>query len=173
MKIMYLLSNPLRVLLTTGTSNKCQTSLATVTVVRISLTSINCLALSWAISTRWSRFVRCRSLRDEGCVVWQTNVGADRPIFSSPCFESVACSGCQRVCPLVYACDVAGHVVALRAEDGLKVGRLRLPGQLFSSPVAMGGVIVVGCRDNNAYAVDVTATCAACKEQEMLTIVKP
>jgi outer membrane protein assembly factor BamB len=46
----------------------------------------------------------------------------------------------------------SGHLFVVDLEGGL-MGRLRLPGQIFSSVVTLEGRMFVGCRDNNLYCV--------------------
>lgn len=107
------------------------------------------------------RRVRCR--RGAG-LAWATNVGHGHPVFSSPCFATVACEGCARSCPLVFVCSVPGLVAALRLSDGVIVGERHLPGEVFSSPVVAGRHLVVGCRDDNVYVLEIFAKCFRCVE---------
>lgn len=107
------------------------------------------------------RNVRCRRGLHSA---WETGVGRGQPLFSSPCFGAVACDGCALPCPLVFACSVPGLVAALRLSDGVDVGEKQLPGEVFSSAVVAGRTLVVGCRDNRVYALDIIANCARCVE---------
>ncbi|CAM9873596.1 unnamed protein product, partial [Discosporangium mesarthrocarpum] len=85
------------------------------------------------------------------------------PIFSSPFASLIPCSCCSSPCPLVFTCAASsGNLVALRLSDGVAMGWLRLPGELFSSPVVVGYWLVVGCRDNYVYGVRVRVWCCEC-----------
>lgn len=52
-------------------------------------------------------------------------------------------------------CTVSGQVFILQAASGVILGHMELPGQVYSSPVLVDGLLVVGCRDNNLYCVSV------------------
>ena len=57
--------------------------------------------------------------------------------------------------PCLCVCTVSGQVCLLHPSSGALLGRLVLPGQVYSSPVLVEGVLVVGCRDNNLYCIEV------------------
>ena len=44
----------------------------------------------------------------------------------------------------------------LDLSDGSTLGHLRLPGDVFSSPVVVGSEVVVGCRDDNVYCMQIS-----------------
>ncbi|CAM9120330.1 unnamed protein product [Laminaria digitata] len=95
-------------------------------------------------------------------LAWETDIDKGRPVFSSPCFAAVACGRCTLLCPLVFACSVPGLISVLDLSSGGAVGEKQLPGEVFSSAVVAEKSLVVGCRDNRVYVLDVLATCASC-----------
>ena len=48
-----------------------------------------------------------------------------------------------------------GTFVCLCGRDGREYARLSLPGDVYSSPVAVGSQILVGCRDSHLYCLQV------------------
>ncbi|CAM9786417.1 unnamed protein product [Ectocarpus sp. 6 AP-2014] len=112
--------------------------------------------------------VRCRTGVD---LAWETDVGRGQPVFSSPCFAAVGCEGCALLCPLVFACSVPGLISALCLADGEVLGEIQLPGELFSSAVVAGPSIVVGCRDNRVYVLDILVTCPKCIQTKAVATV--
>lgn len=58
--------------------------------------------------------------------------------------------------PCLCVCAVSGQVYVLHASSGALLGHMDLPGQVYSSPVLVDGLLVVGCRDNNLYCMGVT-----------------
>ena len=79
---------------------------------------------------------------------WRTEL--DSELYSVPfCFISGS-GDCMCVCcsadGVLYLADVgSGHVVA----------KVKLPGKVFSSPVCIGGHVIVGCRDNKVYSTQI------------------
>ncbi|KAJ3598949.1 hypothetical protein NHX12_032912 [Muraenolepis orangiensis] len=72
-------------------------------------------------------------------------------VYASPCvLES------RSGTPLVAAASTDGTLWVLDARDGRQVARLALPGELFSSPVAWERALVVGCRNDMVYCVELT-----------------
>ena len=72
-------------------------------------------------------------------------------MYSTPCVSLVGGTAC--VC---CVCST-GLLHLLELESGAVLGSVRLPGEVFSSPVVWEGRIVVGCRDNRVYAVDIVS----------------
>ena len=70
-------------------------------------------------------------------------------MYSTPCVSLVDGTVC--VC---YVCST-GMLHLLELGSGAVLGSVRLPGEVFSSPVVREGRIVVGCRDDKVYAVDI------------------
>ena len=56
--------------------------------------------------------------------------------------------------PCVCACTTSGQVYILDALKGCILGSVRLPGEVFSSPVVVDNLIVVGCRDDCVYCIE-------------------
>ena len=52
-------------------------------------------------------------------------------------------------------CTTPGEVVLLNQEEGEEMGRFRLSGEVFSSPLLLGNKLVVGCRDNYLYCLNI------------------
>ena len=57
----------------------------------------------------------------------------------------------------VSVTTTCGMLYTLDASSGEVLQKLRLPGQVFSSPVCVDGCIVIGCRDNYVYCLDLCA----------------
>lgn len=89
--------------------------------------------------------LRCFGVDGEGAVPrWAVQLGVGG--HSAPCTLRGG---------LLVLGTADGHVVAARCADGTEVARVRLPAGVFSSPVVTCGArIVVGCRDDNVYALD-------------------
>ena len=51
----------------------------------------------------------------------------------------------------------SGLLHLLELGSGAVLGSVRLPGEVFSSPVVQEGRVVVGCRDDKVYAVDIVS----------------
>ena len=49
----------------------------------------------------------------------------------------------------------AGLLYTLSIKTGAVVSQLQLPGEIFSSPVALNNRLVVGCRDDYLYCMDI------------------
>ena len=56
-------------------------------------------------------------------------------------------------CVCVASCS--GEVYLLDGGCGEKLASLHLPGAVFSSPVAVGNHMVLGCRDNSVYCLEI------------------
>uniref|UniRef100_S4RLE4 Aminoadipate-semialdehyde dehydrogenase n=1 Tax=Petromyzon marinus TaxID=7757 RepID=S4RLE4_PETMA len=80
-----------------------------------------------------------------GQLQWKHQLGA--PVYATPC---------TWVCPagLVVAAGTDGLVCVLD-EQGNPVCSYRLPGEVFSSPVAWGDCLLVGCRDDYLYCLQI------------------
>lgn len=120
----------------------------------------NCTRSTWYLcGPSFGRHVRCRSSLD---LDWETKIGQGQPVFSSPFFAALPCEGCGLLLPLVFVCSVPGLVAVLNLSNGMIVGQIQLPGEVFSSAVVAGRSLVVGCRDNNLYGIDITSKCSRC-----------
>ncbi|XP_021339198.1 acyl-CoA synthetase family member 4-like isoform X2 [Mizuhopecten yessoensis] len=66
----------------------------------------------------------------------------------------------HHVMPLCVVATTTGSIHVVDRCVGEEVGVVRLPGEVFSSPVVCGRNIVVGCRDNYVYCLSITpGTC--------------
>ncbi|XP_039187059.1 beta-alanine-activating enzyme isoform X2 [Crotalus tigris] len=85
----------------------------------------------------------------EGNVLWKfettSRVYATPFVFCSPNLDS-------KIFLVVTSTD--GRIWILNAKTGVAEGRGELPGEVFSSPVTWGSTIVVGCRNNYLYCLD-------------------
>ncbi|XP_032080487.1 beta-alanine-activating enzyme isoform X2 [Thamnophis elegans] len=85
----------------------------------------------------------------EGNVLWKfettSRVYATPFVSRSPKLDSKT---------FLVATSTDGRIWILNAETGVAEGRGELPGEVFSSPVAWGSTIVVGCRNNYLYCLD-------------------
>ncbi|PON87500.1 PQQ-dependent membrane bound dehydrogenase, glucose/quinate/shikimate-related [Trema orientale] len=93
---------------------------------------------------------------EKGRILWEYNVGD--PITASAYIDEHLCLTSD---PSLLS-DSSGHVILLRVNmDATReayveeVGRLDLQGDVFSSPVMLGGRIFVGCRDDYVHCLDV------------------
>jgi outer membrane protein assembly factor BamB len=100
-------------------------------------------------------------------------VPAEDPIFAAPFVFSEGSfsggGGCGRGKSLVCAASQSGLVAVLDLATGEALAALRLPGQIFSSPVVLAAaaagdasarthhIILIGCRDDHLYALDFLA----------------
>uniref|UniRef100_A0A3B3BVQ3 Aminoadipate-semialdehyde dehydrogenase n=1 Tax=Oryzias melastigma TaxID=30732 RepID=A0A3B3BVQ3_ORYME len=90
----------------------------------------------------------CLSAAD-GSEVWTFQTCSR--VYSSPCvFHS--CGGGA----LVALASTDGTVWILDAANGQMLASHALPGELFSSPVVCGGCVVIGCRNDYVYALNLT-----------------
>ena len=71
------------------------------------------------------------------------------PVYSTPCVSLVGGTVC--VC---CVCST-GLLHLLELGSGAVLGCVRLPEEVFSSPVVREGRITAECRDNKVYAVDI------------------
>ncbi|CAN6486605.1 unnamed protein product [Victoria cruziana] len=105
---------------------------------------------------------------ESGKLVWEFHIG--EPITSSAYVDEsmVLVSGsCPTEYRLVCICSCSGSIHVLRVnfnainekshlEQGLEEGvyayaKMDLPGNVFSSPLMIGGRVFVGCRDDHVY----------------------
>ena len=86
--------------------------------------------------------VTCFTL--DGKVAWRKDVGA--AVAGAPDTQGGGFA----------VCTTRGDVVLLNSQKmGLEMGRLRLGGEVFSSPLLLGNRLVVGCRDNYLYCLNI------------------
>jgi acyl-CoA synthetase len=80
----------------------------------------------------------------DGSVLWECSVGV--ALFASP-FLVRGGAAC-------IAATVAGDVLVVDVVSGDVKGRLRLPAEIFSSPVCRDGRLFIGCRDDRLYCIE-------------------
>lgn len=108
--------------------------------------------------------VRVMSGSHDGCVYcwndhldleWKTELGSE--IYSTPChctIQTLTLSNTYRI-SCVCVCSTAGSVYMLDAVCGHILGSFELPGNIFSSPVVVDSCILVGCRDDHVYCIEI------------------
>ncbi|RXN24286.1 acyl- synthetase family member 4 isoform X1 [Labeo rohita] len=88
---------------------------------------------------------------DNGSLLWQFQTTGK--VFSTPfVFDGNPWS----LRTLVAVCSTDGKVWILDGETGTLKATLSLPGELFSSPVVWGRKLVVGCRNDYVYCLELT-----------------
>ncbi|KAM4807668.1 beta-alanine-activating enzyme [Rhinophrynus dorsalis] len=101
-------------------------------------------------------FIYCCNM--EGVLVWKyktrSRVYATSFVFPEPHRENSE---------LLAAASTDGHVYILDAQTGLLNTEHRLGGEIFSSPVVWGSSVIVGCRNNYVYCLDLEAEVMANK----------
>lgn len=75
---------------------------------------------------------------ESGLQLWR--VGFTSPIYSSPFAASV-----------IICSDTNGYLKVLEFSTGRLLAQSRMDGQVFSSPVMVDHLVIVGCRDDNLY----------------------
>lgn len=86
---------------------------------------------------------------------WKTEL--DSEIYSTPChctIQTLTLSNTYHI-SCVCVCSTAGSVYMLDAVCGHILGSLELPGNIFSSPVVVDSCILVGCRDDHVYCIEI------------------
>ena len=78
-----------------------------------------------------------------GTILWRTDCSS--AVYASP----FVCDFNDR--HLVICCSTKGQLMILNLQNGVSLGRVELPGEVFSSPVMCGDRIIIGCRDNFVY----------------------
>merc|ERR1712130_35992 len=78
-----------------------------------------------------------------GNLVWRKDVGA--AVAGAPDIQGGG----------LAVCTTQGEVVLLQQEKGEEMGRLMLGGEVFPSPLLLGNKLVVGCRDNYLYCLNI------------------
>ncbi|EYU42286.1 hypothetical protein MIMGU_mgv1a0007032mg, partial [Erythranthe guttata] len=97
---------------------------------------------------------------ETGNLIWKHSIG--NPITSSPYVDDNSPISDRLIC----VCDSSGSIYVLRVDLNAigdseqntentvrEFARLDLQGDIFSSPVMIGGRIFVGCRDNHVYSI--------------------
>lgn len=88
---------------------------------------------------------------NNGSLLWKFQTTGK--VFSTPFVFDGALWGLRS---LVAVCSTDGKVWVLDGETGTLKATLSLPGELFSSPVVWGHNLVVGCRNDYIYCLELT-----------------
>jgi acyl-CoA synthetase len=83
---------------------------------------------------------------ESGQQLWRAEF--TNPIYSSPFATS-----------LIICSDTAGHLRVMELDSGRLLAQTRLDGEVFSSPVMVNQLVVVGCRDNHLYCFELVNEC--------------
>lgn len=86
-------------------------------------------------------YIHC--ITSNGNMVWRTLL--DSAIYATPFIfkKNVHC----------YVCVASskGIIYVLQASDGKIITSWTCPKEIFSSPIVLDDILVIGCRDNNIY----------------------
>ncbi|XP_041862300.1 beta-alanine-activating enzyme [Melanotaenia boesemani] len=88
----------------------------------------------------------------DGSLVWTFQTTGK--VYSAPCVFDGSVIGRKGV--LVGLASTDGKVWILDAGDGQTLASHALPGELFSSPVVWGRSLVIGCRNDYVYCLNLT-----------------
>ncbi|KAM7012744.1 beta-alanine-activating enzyme [Tautogolabrus adspersus] len=88
----------------------------------------------------------------DGSLVWTFQTTGK--VYSSPCVFDGSAVGCRGL--LVALASTDGAVWILDVRDGQMLTTFTLPGELFSSPVLWGRSLVIGCRNDLVYCLQLT-----------------
>ncbi|KAG1964383.1 beta-alanine-activating enzyme [Pimephales promelas] len=88
---------------------------------------------------------------NDGSLLWQFQTTGK--VFSTPFVFDGTPWGLRS---LAAVCSTDGKVWVLDGETGTLMATLSLPGELFSSPVVWGHNLVVGCRNDYVYCLELT-----------------
>ncbi|TRY57108.1 hypothetical protein DNTS_023983 [Danionella cerebrum] len=86
-----------------------------------------------------------------GSLLWRFQTTGK--VFSTPFVFAGSSWGVRS---LVAVCSTDGKIWILDGENGTLKGTLSLPGELFSSPVVWENKLVVGCRNDYVYCLELT-----------------
>lgn len=93
--------------------------------------------------------VYCLNCAD-GSLVWTFHTTGK--VYSTPCVFDGSAAGERR--SLVGVASTDGTVWILDALDGQAVASYTLPGELFSSPLVWKQFLIIGCRDDYLYCLN-------------------
>jgi acyl-CoA synthetase len=77
----------------------------------------------------------------DGTLLWETNLKV--VIFGAP-FVTTEC---------VVVGLTSGEICVLSLKTGVLLNKIKLNGEIYSSPVVVGDKIYVGCRDDCVYCI--------------------
>ncbi|KAM4739177.1 beta-alanine-activating enzyme isoform 2-T2 [Anableps anableps] len=86
----------------------------------------------------------------DGSLVWTFQTSGK--VYSTPCVFQGSAVGCRGA--LVGLASTDGTVWILDAQDGRVLASHTLPGELFSSPVVWEQSLVIGCRNDYVYCLN-------------------
>ena len=91
-----------------------------------------------------------------GNPLWMFQAGS--PVYSTPTtmkFDAKANTDIDgTTISISVVCSTNGFIYLINAATGTSIKRLKLKGEIFSSPVRFENKIVVGCRDNDVYCLE-------------------
>lgn len=90
----------------------------------------------------------------DGSLVWSFQTTGR--VYSSPCVLDSSTLGTKRT--LVGVASTDGVVWILDGDSGQKLASHTLPGELFSSPVIYKDSLIIGCRNDYVYCLQLSAT---------------
>jgi len=73
----------------------------------------------------------------------------ESPVYSTPFVQ------CTKGRQTVYICSTNGILYAISLDNGQILSKFEFPGEVFSSPVCVANRLLVGCRDNFLYCLNV------------------
>lgn len=82
---------------------------------------------------------------------WRTEL--DSAVYCIPT-RATGYDGVQCVC----VCSSSGVLYLVNASNGLVLTKMQLPNEVFSSPVCVDNCIVLGCRDDYVYCIEVATS---------------
>lgn len=89
----------------------------------------------------------------QGFLCWRTEL--DFPVYSTPfCCRYAGVKATSAF--LVTVTTTSGNVYILDAQDGNIMKSYSINEPVFSSPVVFDSNIIVGCRDNNLYCLEIS-----------------
>ena len=103
------------------------------------------------------------SLDYSGTLQWKHELTS--AVYSSPFLADIRTSA--NVFDGLVACSTDGTVSVLSLQTGKSLRSLKLPGDVFSSPIVFRGFIFVGCRNNFLYCMGNDRDCNEFENKEM------
>ncbi|XP_062613897.1 beta-alanine-activating enzyme-like [Saccostrea cucullata] len=86
----------------------------------------------------------------------QNQLNKSRILNTTADFNRFSSERMQCKYPYCVVTSKDGNITIIDTDKGQEVNSVKLPGEVFSSPVVVGGLLIVGCRDNNVYCFDIT-----------------
>jgi outer membrane protein assembly factor BamB len=88
---------------------------------------------------------RVIALKNDGSQLWQFSPGGGQAFYSSPCVVNDS---------FLYIGNDNGKIYAVNTQDGSQKWAFATQGMVRSSPIQIGGNVLVGSNDRNFYSVD-------------------